>query len=437
MHLTKSFGLVAASQLPLHYLLAMKSPYSPIQLLLRTSHENLNPSHRVLGRVIMLFMFLHAGFYLNFFIITGFWDNRFKDRDVILGLISISIVGLIGVSALRFVRRWNYRLFFAIHAVAPIVLLSLLFFHVQHIRVYVAEAMIAALVNIALRVWSSKSVPAQISSVPGSSLICMDLESHASNRSWAAGNHVYIRRKTGLASYSQANPFTIASLPHDSDKVELVARVLKGNTKKLVQCMTTNSSFSKTMPITLSMEGPYGQSNHLPSFEKFEKLLFVAGGIGATFILPLWQQALQTRDQKAPRRQNVKFIWSVKQPEDASWAFANKRSIPHPVEPDEREIYVSSSKMHAGAGEGHGSVELTSIENPVNFALQAKDKGFSIHKGRPNFSEAVDELIAGTSGQVAVFICGPSSMGRSLRRHVGRWVVMGKDVYWHTEDFGL
>jgi predicted ferric reductase len=438
MHLTKRFGLVTASQLPLHYLLAMKSPYSPVQLLLRTSHENLNLVHQVLGRVIMLFLFLHASFYINFFIRTGFWVNRFKNLDVILGLTSISVVALIGSSAMGFVRRWNYRLFYSIHAVAPIVLLSLLYFHVHHIRVYVSEALFVALLNVALRFWSSKTVPAELTRVPGSSLLRISLQKPIETSTWTAGNHVYTRKSNSVASCLRANPFTISTLPSDEEgRIVLIARKLRGNTHKLAQMAPDDSSnLEKTTPTSFTLEGPYGHSAYLPDLDQFERILFVAGGVGVTFILPLWRQVLEVRASKSLKYQEVKFIWSVKQAEDATWAFDSiKENLQLPSGSDERELYITAGEMRDI--DGNESVELTSTASATNISKKTKDAGFSLHHGRPDLRQAVDEVATGNSGRVAIFVCGPSGMGRSMRRHVGRWVLKGRDIYWHAEEFGM
>ncbi|KAI7563147.1 hypothetical protein KC343_g8796, partial [Hortaea werneckii] len=65
MHLAKRFGATGASQLPLQYLLALKSPYSPFQLLTRSSHETLNALHQHLGYIITGLFYAHVGLYLN------------------------------------------------------------------------------------------------------------------------------------------------------------------------------------------------------------------------------------------------------------------------------------------------------------------------------------------------------------------------------------
>ena len=83
LHLTKRFGQVGASQLPIHYLLAMRAPYSPVQWLTRLSHEQIKASHQILGRITFVLFILHTAFYLNFFILSGFLAKRIKDWDVI------------------------------------------------------------------------------------------------------------------------------------------------------------------------------------------------------------------------------------------------------------------------------------------------------------------------------------------------------------------
>jgi len=57
--------------------------------------------------------------------------------------------------------------------------------------------------------------------------------------------------------------------------------------------------------------------------------------------------------------------------------------------------------------------------------------------GRPDLRAVVDEVFAsGVSDRVAVLVCGPGGMGKSLRREVGRWVGEGREVFWHNEEFG-
>ncbi|KAL8663601.1 MAG: hypothetical protein Q9168_008069 [Polycauliona sp. 1 TL-2023] len=158
LHLTKRFGIIGASQLPLHYLLALKSSWSPITYLTRLSHEELNPYHRALGRIILLFLSLHASFYLNFFIQKSLLTKRIKDQDVILGLLAITTFLTIGTTALAWVRKKNYFLFFVIHVATSIFILPVLYFHVAHLRIYIIESAIIYVLLIAQRNISTKTI---------------------------------------------------------------------------------------------------------------------------------------------------------------------------------------------------------------------------------------------------------------------------------------
>src|SRR5205809_1085938 len=115
MHLTKRFGIVAASQLPFHYLLAFKPTSSPLTFAFRSSHEVLNPYHRMLGRIIIFLLLLHGSFYINFFAISSLLSKRFRERDVIVGFTSLIFLQILGGTTLSFIRNLSYRVFYLTH----------------------------------------------------------------------------------------------------------------------------------------------------------------------------------------------------------------------------------------------------------------------------------------------------------------------------------
>ena len=56
---------------------------------------------------------------------------------------------------------------------------------------------------------------------------------------------------------------------------------------------------------------------------------------------------------------------------------------------------------------------------------------------RPDLGKIVDEVFrAGNEERVAVLVCGPARMARELRKHVGKWVGRGREVWFHDESFG-
>lgn len=196
LHMTKRFGIVAASQLPLHYLLAAKS-WSPLHFLLRMSHEELNPYHRLLGRILIAFFSAHAIFYINFYIQSDLL-HRFRSQTVILGLIAIGTFVLIGTSSLQWLRDKSYFLFFILHVTLSVFLLPILWFHVTHLRIYIVEAALVYILIIAQRNFSQTPTLATLSLLPSSNgkahgLLEISFPLPRSKlRSYKPGHHIYL-----------------------------------------------------------------------------------------------------------------------------------------------------------------------------------------------------------------------------------------------------
>ena len=447
LHLTRRFGIVAASQLPLHYLLAAKS-WSPIQYLTRMSHEELNPYHRMLGRILIALFSVHAAMYLNFYVQLNLLLKRIQDRDVILGLMAISAFMAIGTTALAKIRTWNYRLFFYLHVILSASILPILFFHVSHIRRYIIESAVVYLIVILQRNVSQTTVEANLEFIPSTNLlsITIPLTKTLSSKTFAQGQHIYL----GFPSLPQKlriNPFSIANRdPHDDKKIELVARALSGTTAMLADYAVKQKTTS------LTLEGPYGATSYFPDLASYDRALFVAGGVGATFTLPLYLDLLH-KDAKGERTPIMKFVWSVRQSADAGWGIKQLLDS-YGALPESFSAYTTQSDvdgqdsgplsrrtMSRSDAEARDSIELqeqdrllsksTSPQGAISGAAK------TMHKGRPDFRTIVDEIFSFNDGErVAILVCGPSGMGTSVRREVGRWVRKGRDVFWYGEEFG-
>jgi NAD(P)H-flavin reductase len=429
MHLTKRFGIVAASQLPLHYLLSVKTPYSPLQLILRGSHETLNSVHQVLGRVILSFLLLHASFYLNFFIRLGVLSKRASELDVIMGLASITTFSVIGISTFGIFRRSNYRVFYSIHVVGSSLVLMLLFFHVVHVRIFVFECGVIQLLNIFTRFLNTKRLPVELKPIAETSLVQLTSNSIARVPIWKPGQHFYLRfAPPGLISYLRGNPFTATTLPGDPS-ITLVARTLGGHTQRLA--FIANNSIGASSQTPLYFEGPYGHSKYLPNFIEFDRILLVAGGIGATYIIPLWKSISQQRLGRPNAESEARLVWSVRGINDAAWSFGLLKGISDKqFGHDELELHITTASPSSGDVQLRGRA----IDEQ---GRQAKDVGFAVKYGRPDLHRIVEEVFASHDGRVAVLVCGPKGMTTQLRGNVGKWVAAGRDVWWHAEEFGL
>ena len=415
------------------------------------SHEELNPYHRLLGRIIITFLSIHATMYLNFYVQSNLLLKRIRDWDVILGLTAISILLLIGTTALAKVRNWSYRLFFYLHVILSVTLLPILYFHVSHLRAYILESAFIYIILILQRNYDQAAAQATITLLPSTNLLSISIPIIKNRsliyRTYTPGQHIYL----GFPSLPQKlriNPFTIANTkPVKEQKIQIIARALSGTTAILTDLAT------KPQPIPLIVEGPYGAATWFPNLAAYDQVLFVAGGVGATFTVPLYRDLLLTaaRGEQTPA---LRFVWSVQKYADAQWGIdqlqAQCEGLPkgfqlHITRTDDestqlfetsRDIRLGQSKLEPDES---GDFELQ--ENSHLLGGASGESAASIRDGvavgRLDLHEIVDQVFQHDSkDRVAVLVCGPSGMGSAVRKEVGRWVGKGRDVFWHSEEFG-
>ena len=383
--------------------------------------------------------------YLNFYILNSLLLKRIQDRDVILGLCAITTFLIIGTTALAKVRDYSYRLFFIIHVVLSITLLPILYFHVAHLRAYILEAAAVYILLIAQRNVSQRSLPATLTLLPSknsNSLLSIAIPTAPKLLSaYRPGQHIYLSLPN-LSQKLALNPFTVASLPAQDSEIRLLIRPLSGTTSLLSDLALS----SKGQPAALLVEGPYGSSTYFPDLLKdHDRILLVAGGVGATFTLPIYRDLLRKLSRDPREEGRVKFVWAVRSAQDAEWGIQTLKSDHDGTVPASLELYVSHSPHahdHQSSAEGNSknSIELQERENLLSSSTDAPPTalaGANVRKGRPDLKTVVDDVFsAGAGEKVAVLVCGPKGMGRSLRKEVGRWVRRGREVWWHGEEFG-
>lgn len=443
MHVTKRFGHVAASQFPLHYMLSMKSLYSPLTIAFQSSHEQLNAYHRILGRIIYCFLVLHASFYINFFAQHGILRMKFSQLIPILGALSITLFTILAATSLASIRRWSYRVFFVFHLIIAVSTMLILFFHAPPLRLYTAEALSLFVSDIILRKLDTVTAASKITSVGNTKLVRLASLIPASKIrrfNMVPGQHVYlsippdsILSKSPLLSIHQLlfNPFTIADVSPRG--ILLVLRTLHGpTTTALKQLMA-----SPNRGVYINIEGPYGAARQFPNFvAQFDRILFVAGGVGATFILPIYHRVITEIGIEGSSVNRVELIWAMRSISETSWVADTKyASI---IDGDDRvKIYITGAESESSVSP-EAVVGLEDGTVVMNDLLNTEQRGH-ISGGyvRPNLKSIVDKTFRqGLEERVAVLVCGPAEMARELRELVGQWVAKGRDVWWHDESFG-
>ncbi|EON63463.1 hypothetical protein W97_02691 [Coniosporium apollinis CBS 100218] len=391
---------------------------------------------------------------------SGLLVNRLRNRVVILGLVGLFLSIFMSSTALGYLRTRNYRVFFAVHITLAPILPVVLFWHVSHLRTYIWEVVGVYILMMATRSRNIGTYPGTVSLIPGTNLIKMDipLASDTIPQNWKPGQHVYVSLpatseasptvKDLIRQRYRTNPFTIASLPHEDGRITLVARTLDGNTKRLAalaRSLCDQADDDKNTPsIAITIEGPYGASSRLPDLASYDYVLLLAGGVGATFVLPVFRSIVGRSHWPSPAAASpqIRFVWTVRRLAEVRWAFpaaANSGGAATNVGSNaEVEVYVTQNGQALHDGAQDGDLEMAEGVNLLHTGSEAEKIGGSdVKHGRPDLKRIVDDAFAQPRGKVAVLVCGPKRMTEETRELVGRWVRKGRDVYWHAEAFGL
>jgi NAD(P)H-flavin reductase len=414
LHLTKALGHVAVSQLPWHYLLAKKSPNSPITFATGLTHERLSAWHRILGRIIAVLAFGHAALYLKFFVDMGVLRKRLGDWEPRLGLAAVVTMAGLTAGSLAVVRRRSYyKGFYVGHVLLSAALVVVLWLHMKWTRRYVAQTGVWWVVNAVLRARQAKVVKASVSeeASDGNGLVVLKLSSDdAVVDAWNPGQHVYIRLANGVIGSitGHKNPFTIADVSEGGAQLTLVARKLSGTTAML-------ETFHNK---TIRLEGPYGEAaEYMPALLKAGKsagpIHLYAGGVGATYTLPIYLALLKARGDN----HDLTMKWYVKTPADAAWGVELLRRA-------EKRVNVS--------------LFLTRAQSGWRGKYKFDVSGLSVHDERESRADVRRiSNIQRSDKEVTVLVCGPPMFSSQLRAEVGRYIDYGMRVKWYEEEFGF
>lgn len=256
----------------------------------------------------------------------------------------------------------------------------------------------------------------------------------------------------------RSNPFTVASVPSVDGHIKFVARALNGNTKTLLSNSEKNSANTK---LSITVEGSYGTSTHEDRLLQYDRVLFIAGGVGATFVVPLYRQLLAdlSPGKGSYRRQKVSFVWVARSKSEIIWAvptdqrekegFGERLKIcltgaNGNAEGDANAINYDDDVETAAVGENEEGIELEEQKQLLSNDAQSNSQDaagvddLSIYTGRPDLRRLVQQALShGSNERVAIMVCGPKGLSRDLRREIAPWIKRGREVWFHDESFSL
>jgi len=234
----------------------------------------------------------------------------------------------------------------------------------------------------------------------------------------------------------------------------MVARIHGNFTKKLAAmpafevdpCSASPDGVKKGLSLYLDL--PYGAPLYFPNLNNYDKILFVAGGVGATFAVSWVKYLLKSEGDKPAlvRPGQMRFVWAVKRLDEALWAFEddypgdNAKDVAKcvelhvtgaPADPDVVGDMESGMEMTEGLIGGADGDAASGLDRVVKSGVKR------ILTGRPRLQKLIPDTVEEAGeGRTAILVCGPAMMGSIAKRVTAKLGMGGADVWLHVEAFG-
>jgi predicted ferric reductase len=267
------FFRVAVSNLALVIFLSLRN--TPLAYLTGSSHERLKALHMVAGYSTVFWVLLHAVVYIAAWTQSNNLEELLENTQI-YGIVA-GFSFLIILATALFLRKMRYEVFYFIHVVFTVLILVMAGMHRPDLSkktviiVIFAGCIWAAdrvLRFLKIFIFSFGNI-ATITPLPhGSTRVVL----RQSPSRGTPGSHCFLWIPGVRAA--ETHPFTIVS----TNPLEFVIASYDGFTKDLHAYALKNPGQS----LKASIDGPYGS---LPDFTAATKVLFIAGGSGASFSL--------------------------------------------------------------------------------------------------------------------------------------------------------
>ncbi|RDW72580.1 ferric reductase family protein [Aspergillus mulundensis] len=480
-------GFVTIAQLPLLFLLSGRR--NIIGILSGTDYARLNWYHRWIARTFWLCATLHMGFWFRswgrYNYITYQLKNEYYAKR---GFAAWCILTFIVVSSARPLRRLGYEFFVLQHLVMFVGFIVAVWMHVKEedkVWVWISVGLLifdrvlryvwGAYVNLGVFHPASRALwkhQASFTSLPGD---VTRVTIRDPGLRWAQGQHMFLTCHAIVPL--QSHPFTISSIPEDK-QIEFLIRSQKGGTRRFYKYAENNTVLGTDTgkSCTVLLEGPYGV---LRPLYQFDTVVLIAGGMGATFTMPLlrdlvrrWKNDSGSKDLSLQRVQSaqlgkavvrrVRFVWVVRSRKHLAWfetqlltvlADVNvlRRASADTLTDIKVSIHVTDDMELAILGHGSStsdtepastnSLEKSAVTDEDTLAIQplpsannasplehqqqhqsspqpARLPALTPQHGRPQVHPLIRTALEEATGESAVVVCGPPSLADDTRRSV-------------------
>ncbi|KAJ6116005.1 hypothetical protein N7523_006422 [Penicillium sp. IBT 18751x] len=442
----KRFGWVSVANFTLLVFLALRN--TPLAPLSGHSYEKLRPLHKVAGYTCIVTSVIHGITYTIVFAEKGKLE-KYKERKNFSGVIAGIAMLIIGFSTIGYFVRKSYEIFYMIHLLMFILILITVGMHRPDfskptviIVIFIACLWGAdRLIRLVKKSWNFVGNNATVTPMKDSAVrVTLKRSLRCSH-----GSHAFLWIPS--IRWMETHPFTLIS----NEPAEFLIREYNGFTRDLLKIAQEEPG----KVLRCSVDGGYGQ---IPNFMKFDRIVLVAGGSGATFTFNIALHVLKECAAESTTRP-IDFIWvfrhaaslnwfeeELQQLQDCPWVnvliYVTRDDAPSD------ELSNSGSMLVAGGSEkGPLAVENVDRGAPV-IADVEKAKGqmtgqtsismSAIRNGRPELASLIADCLSQCplGDRVGVGACGPMKIIDQTREVTSRSIFdSGPLITFHSEEF--
>ncbi|QIW98829.1 hypothetical protein AMS68_004347 [Peltaster fructicola] len=450
-------GWLSLACLP--FVIATAGKSNLITLFTGVSYERLQVFHRWISYAFFVTALCHTFPFIVFNISEGTmveaWNGSLFYWTGVVALIAQAYLTFASMSPLR---NLSYEWFKFSHFVAAVVFILFLFFHCDYTLTswdyFVATGVLFSLswLHRQIKTYFENGIRHRAKlSVTSNGFIKVVVPTTVR---WTAGQHFFVRF-FGLGIHTLAmHPFSACSLPNittasRNSESELVFYIQphSGFTARLLKIAQDNAELGVTL------DGPYG-GIEMQQLEKSDRILLVAGGSGAGWILPMvdgylrrLQNSLSAVHEK--RGPSLQVVLSSRDRHTAEWFQAAVEALLAEHQMDGRTAGIHVSLHYTGPLSRHMSDTDVDVEKTANAEIRSTGSQESSVSARYSHSDQRADLPACVQRMVgdahadqstAVFVCGPLSMQHDVGNSVAEQQLKAlrgsaAEVTLHTEHF--
>jgi predicted ferric reductase len=313
----------------------------------------------------------------------------------------------IGITSFGCIRRKKFQWFIWTHS-SFLLLFVFSWLHSSKTHIFIAAALISLVLDRLLRTMMGIVLPVRAlkATLKPGGVVALRMPKSVLARKLGLEHRVgqHILLNFPALSLTQWHPFSLSSAPREAS-MEVHIKALGDHSARLVDWVQSATARGEECCPLVRVQGPFG--NLEMNYRRYDRAVFVAGGIGITPIISILKDCFNTGDvdakepQFASNLKEVHVCWVVRSTKEVL-CFSKELSQCMQSLPDKNG--------------GHSPRLIVSIfvtggdQKPLRPCVPA---GFAAHFGRPNLKanfEALAKAWGSESASTAVLACGPTGL---------------------------